>query len=246
MPGRSSGRRHVVEHQVVDGAVVPTENRAHRPIVAGDYRLVVPEPLTPVTLAGRHVTLEPLSPDHVEGLVAASAHDRSTYDHTWVPDGEGEMRAYIDHLLADHAAAKVLPFAQRRSDTGELVGCTRFMEPYWWRTRAEPDEIEVGGTWLSASAQRTAVNTEAKLLLLGHAFEEWGVWRVAICTDERNESSRRAIVRIGAMFEGVLRNHRLRYNTDEPTPRNTAVYSITDSEWPDVKAALSARLAATG
>lgn len=190
--------------------------------------------------------LEPLAPDHVAGLVVAASHDRSSYDHTWVPDGESEMRAYVDRLLADHAAAKVLPFAQRRADTGELVGCTRFMEPYWWRDRADPDEIEVGGTWLSAPAQRTAVNTEAKLLLLGHAFERWGVWRVAICTDERNERSRQAIARIGATFEGVLRNHRLRYNTAAPTPRNTAVYSITDGDWPDVKAALSARLEASG
>ncbi len=213
--------------------------------MAGDYRLAVSEPLIPVTLAGQHVTLEPLAPDHVDGLVAAASHDRSTYDHTWVPDGDAEMRMYIERLLADHAAAEVLPFAQRRADTGALVGCTRFMEPYWWRGRAEPDEIEIGGTWLSAPVQRTAINTEAKLLLLAHAFERWGVWRVAICTDERNQQSRRAIVRIGATFEGVLRNHRLRYNTAEPTPRNTAVYSITDTEWPEVRAALTARLAAS-
>ena len=135
----------------------------------------------------------------------------------------------------------MLPFAQRRLDTGELVGCTRYLDPHWWRGRREPDEIEIGGTWLGARAQRTAVNTEAKLLLLGHAFDVLGVWRVAICTDARNERSRRAIERIGASFEGVLRNHRLRADTDGPSPRQTAVYSILDSEWPEVQRDLDDR-----
>jgi N-acetyltransferase len=95
---------------------------------------------------------------------------------------------------------------------------------------------------LSATAQRSAVNTEAKYLLLSHAFEQWEVWRVAICTDEHNARSRASIERIGAIFEGVLRNHRLRYNTPTPEPRNTAVYSITDSDWPAVKRSLEQRL----
>jgi N-acetyltransferase len=136
----------------------------------------------------------------------------------------------------------VLPFAQRRLDTGQLAGCTRFMEPRWWRGRRDPDEIEIGGTWLSATAQRSAVNTEAKYLLLSHAFEQWEVWRVAICTDEHNARSRASIERIGGTFEGVLRNHRLRYNTAKPEPRNTAVYSIIDSDWPAVKRSLEQRL----
>jgi RimJ/RimL family protein N-acetyltransferase len=178
----------------------------------------------------------------VDGLVAAATVDRGTYGYTEVPGDPVAMGGYVQRLLDDHAHAKVLPFAQRRLDTGELVGCTRFMEPRWWRDRHDPDEIEIGGTWLGAAAQRTAVNTEAKYLLLAHAFERWGVWRVAICTDEDNARSRTAIERLGARFEGVLRHHRLRYNTAAPEPRNTAVYSITDDEWPAVKHSLEQRL----
>lgn len=203
---------------------------------------LVAEPLEPVTLAGRHVQLEPLSLDHVDELAAASAIDRSTYDLTWVPSGVDEMRRYVEHLLDERAAARVSPFAQRRVDTDEVVGCTRYMEMQWWRGRAAPDEIEIGGTWLAATAQRTAVNTEAKLLLLGHAFEVLGVWRVAICTDARNQRSSDAILRLGATFEGVLRNHRVRYDTADPAPRDSALYSITVDEWPDVRRGLEQRL----
>jgi RimJ/RimL family protein N-acetyltransferase len=203
---------------------------------------IVPEPLAPVTLTGDHVQLEPLSLDHAEELAAAAAVDRSTFDLTSVPDGVDEARSYIAGLLHDHAAARVLPFAQRRLDTGEVVGCTRYLDPHWWRGRVEPDEIEIGGTWLGAGAQRTAVNTEAKYLLLQYAFEELDVWRVAICTDARNQRSRDAILRIGASFEGLLRNHRLRSDTDTPSPRLTAVYSIVDAEWSHVKRSLETRL----
>jgi RimJ/RimL family protein N-acetyltransferase len=202
----------------------------------------VPEPLERITLTGRHVQLEPLSLDHVDGLVAASTIDRDTYGYTDVPGDPGAMTTYVERLLADHAQAQVLPFAQRRLDTGALAGCTRYMDIRWWRGRREPDEIEIGGTWLAPTAQRTPINTEAKYLLLSNAFERYGVWRVAICTDEDNARSRVAIERIGATFEGILRNHRLRYNTSEPTPRNTAVYSITEYEWPRVKRGLEQRL----
>jgi len=202
----------------------------------------VPEPLEPVTLTGEHVRLEPLSIDHAEGLAAAASIDRSSYDLTWVPDGVDAMRTYVSGLLNDHAAGTVLPFAQCRPETGEAVGCTRYLDPHWWRGRTEPDEIEVGGTWLGASAQRTAVNTEAKYLLLQYAFEELGVWRVAICTDARNQRSRDAIARIGASFEGVLRHHRLRSDTNGPAPRETAVYSVVDDEWAEVKQSLERRL----
>lgn len=217
-----------------------------RPMIAHTipvhYRGLVAELLDPITLTGAHVQLEPLSVAHVDGLVAASTIERDTYGYTDVPGTDDAMRHYVDKLVDDQAHGRVLPFAQRRLDTGALVGCTRFMEPRWWRGRPEPDEIEIGGTWLSASAQRTAVNTEAKYLLLTHAFEQWGVWRVAICTDENNARSRTAIERLGAAFEGILRNHRLRYNTAPVEPRNTAVYSITDTEWPGIKRGLEARL----
>jgi N-acetyltransferase len=202
----------------------------------------VSEPLAPITLTGRHVQLEPLQSAHVDELVEASTVSRETYGYTEVPGDREAMQRYVERLVEDHASAKVLPFAQRRLDTGQLAGCTRFMEPRWWRGRRDPDEIEIGGTWLSATAQRSAVNTEAKYLLLSHAFEQWEVWRVAICTDEHNARSRASIERIGATFEGVLRNHRLRYNTATPEPRNTAVYSIIDSDWPAVKRSLEQRL----
>jgi N-acetyltransferase len=202
----------------------------------------VSEPLAPITLTGRHVQLEPLQLAHVDELLEASTVSRETYGYTEVPGDREAMQHYVERLVEDHANAKVLPFAQRRLDTGQLAGCTRFMEPRWWRGRRDPDEIEVGGTWIAATAQRSAVNTEAKYLLLSHAFEQWEVWRVAICTDEHNARSRASIERIGATFEGVLRNHRLRYNTATPEPRNTAVYSITDSDWPAVKRSLEQRL----
>ena len=202
----------------------------------------MPQPLDRVTLTGRFVQLEPLGHEHVDGLVAAASVDRSTFAHTWVPDGAEAMHRYVDSLLADHAACQVLPFAQRRLDTGEVVGCTRYLELRWWRGRREPDEVEIGGTWLGAAAQRTPVNTEAKRLLLGHAFETLGAWRVAICTDARNQRSRDAIERIGATFEGVLRNHRMRYNTDPLEPRDSAMYAVTDRDWSTVRTHLDGLL----
>lgn len=205
----------------------------------------VAAPLEPITLTGRHVQLEPLALTHVDGLVAAADVDRSTYDYTDVPADTAAMTTYVERLVEDHRRGNVLAFAQRRLDTGALAGCTRFMEIRHWRGRTEPDELEIGGTWLAADAQRTPINTEAKYLLLGQAFEGYGVWRVAICTDERNARSRTAIERLGATFEGILRNHRLRYNANPPQPRHTAVYSITHDEWPAIKARLEQRLAAT-
>ncbi len=209
----------------------------------------MPPTLAPVTLTGRFVQLEPLSMAHVDALAAAAAVDRSSFGWTVVPDGTDAMRKYVAGLLDDHAALRVLPFAQHDLTSRTVVGCTRFLYPYWWRGRAEPDEIEIGGTWLGAAAQRTPINSEAKLLLLGHAFETYGVWRVSICTDENNTRSRTAIERIGATFEGVQRNHRVRAGefgnpTGEVIARNTAVYSIIEREWPRVRDGLTARLGA--
>ncbi len=206
--------------------------------MAADYVDLVPQPLDRVTLTGRFVQLEPLGHEHVEALVAAANADRSTFTHTPVPDSHESMTRYVDGLLAQHAAGDVLPFVQRRLDTGEAVGCTRFMETRWFRGRALPDEIEIGGTWLATAAQRSPVNTEAKLLLLTYAFEQLGVWRVTICTDADNARSRTAIERIGATFEGILRHHRPRFGSDPVAPRDSALYSITDDEWPAVRAHL--------
>ena len=202
----------------------------------------MPRPLAPVTLAGRHVRLEPLSCDHAEALTAAANEDRSTYGLTPVPDTVAAMREYIDHALDGRARCDLLPFAQVAVAGGRVVGSTRYLDLQWHRGLDTPDELEIGATWLAASAQRTGINTEAKYLLLQYAFGQLGVWRVAICTDARNTRSRTAIERIGATFEGVLRNHRVAWDTAEPTPRQTAVYSIIDEEWPGVAARLREKL----
>jgi RimJ/RimL family protein N-acetyltransferase len=200
--------------------------------------------LEPFTLAGRHVVLEPLARSHAPGLLRAAEVDRSAYGYTPVPADLVSMEAYIDWLLDDAQRDVVVPFAQRRVADGELVGCTRYLNVTWWPDRDLPVEVEIGGTWLGAAAQRTPINTEAKLLLLAHAFESWQVHRVAVCTDALNERSRRAIERIGATFEGVLRRHRAStgHATVPGTPRDTAVYSIIVEEWPDVRTHLQERL----
>ena len=197
-------------------------------------------------LEGRHVDLVPIDLTMAADLAAAAAVDRSTYQWAFVPDGETSMATYLAGLIADRDAGKLVPFAHRLRSTGRFVGCTRFLDLRWFRGRADPDEVEIGGTWIGAEHQRSPVNTEAKLLMLTHAFETWDVWRVAIATDERNERSRTAIARLGATFEGVLRNHRGSWVTEEAgRPRNTAMFSITDSEWPSVRKRLTDRLDAT-
>ena len=157
------------------------------------------------------------------------------------------MARYVAWLLAQRDNDEAVPFAQRLPSSGRVVGCTRLMELRWWRGRTDPDEVEIGGTWLAADVQRTAVNTEAKLLLLTHAFEQWNVDRVALATDERNERSRRAIARLGATFEGILRNHRpSKVPGEDGLARNTALFSITAAEWPEVRKSLSDRLQQAG
>lgn len=202
-----------------------------------------PMRLEPFTLTGTHVRLEPLRPEHATDLLRAADLDRSTFGYTPVPADLAGMEAYIDWLLGDAARDLVVPFAQRRLADDALVGCTRFLNVTWWPDRALPTEVEIGGTWLAADAQRSPINTDAKLLLLTHAFDVWGVHRVAICTDALNERSRRAIERIGAQFEGILRRHRAStgHATVPGTPRDTAAYSIIAEEWPAVRAGLEER-----
>lgn len=208
--------------------------------------------LKPVVLRGRYVTLEPLAAEHVDDLVAAASVDRSSYSHTGVPDGVHAMGAYVAGLLADAEAGLVLPFIQRLSTdgAGTVVGCTRYLDLKWWPTGDRPTEVEIGGTWLGAAAQRTGVNTEAKLLLLSYAFDQLDVWRVAIATDADNARSRAAIERLGATFEGVLRNHRLYSGSgraaDASPYRDTAMYSVIREEWPAVEAHLRGLLSRDG
>ena len=196
------------------------------------------------TLTGTHVQLEQLSENHAEALVTAGNEERSSYAWTPVPPTVEGMRRYINGLLADQKARTAVPFVQRRLSDGALVGCTRYLRLEWWGGHDLPDEVEIGGTWLAASAQRTPINTEAKYLLLGNAFDDWNVHRVSICTDARNTQSRTAILRIGASFEGILRSHRGSYAAGEENivARDSAMYSVIRSDWPSVKLGLEDRL----
>lgn len=200
--------------------------------------------LEPFSLTGHHVSLEPLSPEHVPALVDAAMVDPDVFGFTHVPTEAVGMASYVDTLRHEAAHDAAVPFVQRRVDDGRIAGCTRFLNLIWWPAQPHPVEVEIGGTWLAADTQRTAINSEAKLLLLGHAFENWQVHRVAICTDARNEQSRIAIERLGATYEGTLRRHRasMGHRTPAGTPRDSAMYSIVAEEWPAIRTALDRRL----
>jgi N-acetyltransferase len=203
--------------------------------------------LTPVRLSGDHVRLEPLSPAHVPGLAGAAAEDRRSYAFTSVPDGPVEAAGYVRAALAEQAGGQVLPFAVVRARDGAVVGSTRFLDLEVLGVpgvvvpddRRPPSVAEIGSTWYAASAQRTALNTEVKLLLLGHAFDVWRVLRVTLKTDARNERSRTAIERLGARSEGVRRAHT---TAADGTVRDSAYYSILAAEWPAVRDRLRLRL----
>jgi N-acetyltransferase len=202
----------------------------------------VPSPLA-VTLSGQCVTLTPLSIDDAPGLVTAASEDRSSFSLTLVPDSVEQMVAQVRALLVAQEQLEALPFATRSTESGQIVGMTRFLALRWWFEREYPDAAEIGGTFLAASAQRTRINTEAKLLMLRHAFDVWGVQRVDLKTDERNERSRRAIERLGARFEGVLRSWQPSLVAgEEGRGRDSAMYSILPPEWPAIQSRLEERL----
>ncbi len=199
------------------------------------------------TLSGKHIRLEPLSLSHVDALVAASAGDSALYQWSAVPIGHDAVLRYIQTALTWREAGTSVPFATVRLADGAVIGATRFfdMEGWAWPAghprhgRELPDVCEIGYTWLTATAIRSAANTEAKLLMLTHAFEVWGMLRVCLHTDARNRRSQAAIERIGGKFEGVLRAHRM---AADFTPRDSFRYSIIASEWPSVKERLRDRL----
>jgi RimJ/RimL family protein N-acetyltransferase len=181
--------------------------------------------------------------DHADALLTASSEDRSTYEWTRVPHGPAGVVAYIDEALTDQRDNRRIPFVTIWLDEARIVGSTSFF-PEWWSdtpTESSPDAVEIGATWLASSAQRTVVNTEAKLLMMTYAFETWDVERLSLKTDARNERSRAAIERLGARFEGVLRNHMPAYGPGGGI-RSSAFFSVVREEWPDVKAALAARV----
>lgn len=214
--------------------------------VVGAERM--PPMVQPVSLEGRFVRLEPLTTAHVAGLLAAAEGPRETYGFTLVPEDEAETRAYVEAALGEQEARRALPFAIVDRASGLVVGSTRLFNIEFWpwppgnvnqRGVDRPDVVEIGWTWLSAAAQRTPINSEAKLLMLAHAFDRWRVHRVSLMTDARNLRSREAIMRLGARFDGILRAAR---PASDGTIRDTAAFSILDSEWPGIRTRLQARL----
>ena len=193
-------------------------------------------------MAGSLVRLEPLAACHAAGLALAAEEDRSSYGLTLVP----RASEVGDYLAAQQArtAQGLIPFAQIRQADGRAVGCTAYWDPRYWPGRGELRAIEIGFTWLAASAQGCGINAEAKLLLMNYAFAELGVTRVDFKTDARNERSRRAIEALGATFEGVLRCWSMSWAPgEEGLPRDSAMYSVIAPEWPAVAARLAARAA---
>jgi RimJ/RimL family protein N-acetyltransferase len=195
------------------------------------------------TLEGRHVRLEPLQMAHADALLVASEEDRTTYAFTRTPEGPAGVVAYIEEALADERRGTRLPLATWWSDEGRFVGSTSFFPEWWeWEHQSEfPTVAEIGATWLAASAQRTPVNTEAKYLMLTHAFEVWGVARMSLKTDARNARSRAAIERLGARYDGTLRRHMPALGPGGGA-RDSAFFSIVADEWPAVKVRLESLL----
>ncbi|MBG0827534.1 GNAT family N-acetyltransferase [Planomonospora sp. ID67723] len=196
-------------------------------------------------LHGSLVRLEPLTMSHAPDLARAAEEDRSSYAYTLVPRA-AEVAAYVEGRFAEGSGGWT-PFAQVRTSDGTAIGCTAFWDLRTWPGRQDLQAVEVGGTWLAASAQGTGINTEAKLLLLTYAFETLGVVRVDLKTDARNERSRRAIAGLGVRFEGVLRSWSRSWAPgEEGLLRDSAMFSVIAGEWPTVKSALRARLTGTG
>ncbi|HZI99267.1 MAG TPA: GNAT family protein [Gemmatimonadaceae bacterium] len=184
----------------------------------------------PVTLEGKRVRLEPMRSDHLDGLAEAGAFEElwkwtRTFAHT--PES---MKEYVDEALSESANGAALPFVTIDKETGKVIGSTRFAN-----FDAANRHVEIGWTWITPSYQRTYVNSEAKYLMLTHAFEVWMCARVELKTDVLNSKSRNAMLRMGATEEGALRKHVLAFNGRW---RDTIYYSVLDTEWPEVKARL--------
>ena len=192
------------------------------------------------TLQGQKIRLEPLDLRHVDGLAAASSSNRDLYRWSPVPSGKTGATRYVEIALEWQNAGTAVPFAIVRASDDTVIGSTRFwnIERWAWpqghpfHGRGTPDACEIGYTWLASSDIRTGANTEAKLLMLRHAFEVWQVLRLCFHTDSRNQRSRTALERIGGKLEGILRAHRM---AADFIPRDSVRYSIIASEWPGVR-----------
>ena len=191
----------------------------------------------PVALEGAHVRLLPLSLDHLDGLCAVGL-DEELWE--WVPTrvlDRQQMQSYLELALDEQRRSVSVPFTTTLKESGQIVGCTRYANI------SVPDgRLEIGWTWIGKAWQRSPVNTEAKYLMLRHAFEVLGCTRVELKTDGLNEKSRNAILRLGAKQEGVLRRHTLTYSG---RIRDTVYFSILSDEWPQVKQRLEERLSAS-
>ena len=181
-------------------------------------------------LIGHSVELRPLRPEHEAALLDAAADGELWNSKLTVVPGPETIHDYMATAMAGRQAGTAIPFVIIRRETGQVVGSTRF-----WKIDPVNRKLEIGHTWLRASAQRSGINTEAKLLLLTHAFEVMNTVRVQFTTDELNQASRTAILRIGAKQEGILRQERI---MPDGRKRNSVRFSIIDAEWPAVKAAL--------
>jgi RimJ/RimL family protein N-acetyltransferase len=190
--------------------------------------------IEPVTLTGAHATLEPMSPDHVDGLARAAA-DGDLHDLWFTSVAEpARMQDYVKAALAMRDEQGEMPFVARLAAGGDIVGSTRL-----FNVDARNRRLEIGHTWYAKRVQRSAVNSATKRLLLGHAFEALGCIAVEFRTNFFNFASREAIARLGAKQDGVLRNHQI---LADGTRRDTVVFSILDSEWPAVRKHLDHRL----
>ena len=221
----------MIERDTQDGRAVPGAGAGDGTGATGDVRK-----LEPVTLEGAHVRLEPLSETHLDDLCRVGLDPDIWRWTTSTISSREELRGFIDQALRDARAGTALPFATIHRRSGRAVGSTRF-----GNIAMEHRRLEVGWTWLGRDYQRTAINTEAKYLMLRHAFEVIGIHRVEIKTDVLNERSRAAIVRLGAKEEGILRKHLI---TDSGRARDSVMHSIIDDEWPGVRARLEALMAA--
>lgn len=191
----------------------------------------------PVTLQGSHVRLEPLTPEHLEGLCEFGLDSDLWRWTTSRLRSREDMVEYLETALDDERKGTARPFATTSIKSGQVIGCTRF-----GNIDLHNRHVEIGWTWVGVPWQRTAVNTEAKYLMLRHAFEVLGCIRVEFKTDSINERSRNALLRIGAKEEGILRNHMI---VHDGRYRHTVYFSVIDSEWPEVKSNLEARLSRT-
>ena len=192
----------------------------------------------PLTLDGKNVRLEPIRPEHAEIFWNIAQHDLEEI-FRWFPypmQTRGDFGKLIDKIFEEQQRGESVAFATVERASGQTVGSTRFMNIDRANRR-----VEIGSTWIVPAWQRTAVNTEAKYLMLCHAFEVWKCFRVELKTDALNQKSRNAIRRIGAIEEGTLRRHLLTWTG---RVRDTVYFSILDYEWPEVKAGLEGRLAA--